>query len=150
MQDASYSVNRAMPINSLQRRPEDDRDLGRLDNAWSGWTLWKGRLYDPQSSAVEGFRPEDVRVVPILRQQISALEAELRMRPGRRVPPSPRLTQLEALREAIARLMADIARNGTADELAVLRLELAGRPPLAATPETATQPTDHSWPNPSR
>lgn len=107
-------------------------DLGAFDENWAGWRLSGGELFDALSGAAIGFTPADIRVLPILRQQISALEAELRLRPARRVAPSHRLTQLEALQGAISRIEAEIAERGTEDELAVLRL-LRGFP---ATPRT--------------
>lgn len=141
------TLSSAMRNKILPAAGQGCRDLGEFDENWSGWRLTGGELFDAHSSAVTGFKPAEVRVLPILRQQISALEVELRLRPARRVSPSHRLTQLEALQGAIAQIEAEIAERGTQDELAVLRL-LRGFPatPRTVTPSTATTTNNREYP----
>lgn len=133
-------VSTAMKINDLKRLATVRQNLGELDEIWTGWSLRNGQLFDPQSNAVTGFKPTDVRVIFLLRQQISALESELKARPSRRTSPSPRLTQLEALQHAITHLEAEIRSKGTDDELEALRHPERGPRQLSTLARTTQAP----------
>lgn len=53
-------------------------DLGLLDPNWKDWRLRRGMLFDPLSSATIGFRPEEIRALPIRLAQLADLERQLR------------------------------------------------------------------------
>jgi len=59
-------------------RLEIKDDLGLLDGIWRDWRLLDGELFDPMHSSFRGYRPEEIRTIPYLRQLIAALHNELR------------------------------------------------------------------------
>lgn len=58
--------------------PDSEYDLGRIDSAWNGWRLRDGQLYAPLSAAVIGYRPGEVRAIPIRLQEIAAYRRTVR------------------------------------------------------------------------
>jgi hypothetical protein len=49
-------------------------DLGAVCPQWRGWTLRDGQLFAPEGY---GFRPGEVRAIPIRNQQLAHLEREM-------------------------------------------------------------------------
>jgi hypothetical protein len=52
-----------------------DGDLGAVFPDWSGWAMRDGQLWAPEGY---GFRPAEVRAIPLRQQQIAHLERESR------------------------------------------------------------------------
>lgn len=51
-------------------------DLGCLDPGWTGWRVRSGVLYSPEGWEIT---VSDVLALPLMRQQLAAYKAELRM-----------------------------------------------------------------------
>jgi hypothetical protein len=49
-------------------------DLGVIDPAFAGWTIRDGQVYAPEGY---GFRPGELRAIPLRNQQLAHLEREL-------------------------------------------------------------------------
>lgn len=52
-------------------------DLGTLDELWRGWKLRRGQIHDPMTTHVVGWTPSQIRALPYLRGQVTALRGEL-------------------------------------------------------------------------
>ena len=50
-------------------------DLGKIDNAWAGFRLVRGRIYTPGGTP---YTTGDIEAIPIRRQQIANLELQVR------------------------------------------------------------------------
>lgn len=51
-----------------------DGDLGAAFPAWTGWAIRDGQLWAPEGY---GFRPGEIRAIPLRQQQLAHLEREL-------------------------------------------------------------------------
>lgn len=67
-----------MENNNLKPTVQGRTDLGELDEAWRGWLILRGELFDPLHSSTRGYTPSEIRSYPIRLSQIAALERELR------------------------------------------------------------------------
>lgn len=101
------------------------QDLGAIDPAWSGWIIRDGRLYDPQGSAYRGWKPEQVRALEYLHELRRALVDQV-----------DQLKAKKGLASVGVPLFPGDRRRWDRRQVRGRRQELAGRPPLSATPET--------------
>lgn len=97
----------------------DDRlALDRFDEIWKGWTVRGPRLISPEGWT---FTPSQVLTIPLMREQIRALQQELTEAHRRKANYSPRLTQWHTLQAAVQAVETEIRQRGTDDELDELR-----------------------------